>query len=144
MISKFAKNALLLFGFLTVGLISQSCQEDLRAKIQKDSKAFSENHCPSRIDQATTLDSVVFRNDDSDEFIHYYTLVATDEIVDYLVSNKEELIRKMAINAHSRPYLNDVIKSKLTIVHVYRHYQTGKEIVRLNITPEDYEQYKTN
>lgn len=120
-------------------LFLASCQEKKFDRLERETKDFTERNCPKQIDAMVTLDSLVFHNDGSLDYIYYYSIGmdveqrrAFDKMKDYI---RESTLKAIRNNIE----LRIVKESGLNIICLYRDKADGKELVRYTFTKEDYQ-----
>ncbi len=124
---------------LSMLLLLMACQEKKFDRLEREAREYTVRNCPKVIDQITTLDSIVFHNDGSLDYIYYYNVTLTDELREGFESVREGVREQTLKGLRNSIELKMVKEAGLNIVYVYRDAETGKEIMRNSFTQEDYQ-----
>jgi len=124
---------------LSMLLLLMACQEKKFDRLEREAREYTVRNCPKVIDQITTLDSIVFHNDGSLDYIYYYNVTLTDDLREGFESVREGVREQTLKGLRNSIELKMVKEAGLNIVYVYRDAETGKEIMRNSFTQEDYQ-----
>ena len=136
-----ATNILTLLVLAAGMLLTSSCQESKTARFERETREFTEKQCPKIIgpEKMFTLDSLVFHDDGTNDFIYYYS-VKTDSIgINSFNEKRDELTNMLISGIINSPELRHVKEAGLNIVYVYKNAEDNKEIARFTFTKDDYE-----
>lgn len=126
---------------ITQGLLSlTSCQESKTERFERETAEYTKKNCPQRIgnDDVIVLDSLVFHDDGTLNYINYYSVNADSAEVEYLISQKETLRQSLLNGIINSVELKNVKASGLNIIHRYYTADTHEEIFEFTFTSEDY------
>lgn len=129
------------WGLLLVLLSLVSCQESRLDRIEREAKDYTLRNCPRRIDVITTLDSVVFRNDGSLDYIYYYT-VSLDSLLLAEFNRHAADIEEKTLHSLRNSIERDVREIRdagLNIIYIYKDSVTGKPLQTFRFTKEQYQ-----
>ena len=132
--------AILTVAICTVTLFMQSCQESKIERFVRETAEYTKKNCPQRIgtNDLIILDSLVFHDDGTLDYINYYSVNADSVEVAYLISQKDELRQTLLSGIISSVELKNVKAEGLNIVHKYIKADTKEPIFDFRFTPEDY------
>ena len=123
-------------------LLISSCQESKTARFERETQEFTKKNCPQVVNgnyKWIVLDSLVFHDDGSNNYISYYT-VNSDSIdvslLDQVWDDFSQELRRGVINSVE---LRHVKEAGLNILYTYRDSKTQKELAKFVFTKEDYE-----
>ncbi len=124
---------------LVLSLALFACQESFKSQLEKETKALTERDCPRRLDELTTLDSLVFHDDGSNDYKSYFTIDFDSSSVVAFRERVGELRSILLQGIRNSIELEQVRKHKLNIVYVYRVKDTGEHLDEICFTAKDYE-----
>lgn len=126
--------------FIQAAACFTSCQESKIERFVRETAEYTKKNCPQRIgtDGIVVLDSLVFHDDGTLNYINYYSVNADSEQVAYLISNKEELRQQLLNGIINSIDLKNVKASGLNIIHRYVSADTHKPIFEFCFTQKDY------
>ena len=124
---------------LSMLLLLTACQEKKFDRLEREAKEYTVRHCPKTMDPITVLDSVVFHNDGSLDYIYYYSVTMTDELRENFETVREEVREQTLKGVRNSIELKMVKEAGLNIIYLYRDAETGEEIMRNSYTREDYQ-----
>ncbi len=131
------KNTLLLSLLI---MVLMSCQESFRSRLEYEAKVKTERECPQRLDEVATLDSIVFRNNGTDDYMLFFTLdVDSSAAAAFESIRKAELRATLLQGIKNDIGLAKIRENKLNIVCSFRVKDTGKELCKQRFTAKDYE-----
>ena len=119
-------------------LLLISCQEKKFDRFEREANEYTMRHCPKQMDEITQLDSMVFHNDGSLDYKYYYTVQLTEEqrkSFQGIVGEVKDISLK---GVRSSIDLKPMKEAGLNFVYIYRDAETGKNLAKFVITPEDY------
>lgn len=129
--------------FLSVGLSALlalvcGCKETMDQKLEREAWEFTTKNCPHDIDPYTTLDSATYRAGEMEYTYHFTVKGALD--LDSLYS--DEVVRELH-DSYLTELKNNIEQKDLkdlgvTITRIYRSEQTGKPLMTLRFTKEEY------
>jgi len=123
---------------LTV-LVLVSCQENRLDRIEREAREYTVRNCPKPVDEITTLDSVVFHNDGSQNYTYYYKVMLTEEQHETFKSIIDDIREKTERGVRNSIELKAMKEAGLNFVYVYRDAATDKAIAKFSVMKEDYE-----
>ena len=116
-----------------------SCQESKMERFERETAEYTKKNCPQRInDDVIILDSLVFHNDGSLNYINYYSVHADSVQVAYLKECKGELNESLLKGVINSVELKNVKATGLNIIHRYYTADTHQLIFEFCFTPKDY------
>lgn len=119
--------------------LTTACQESRMERFERETAEFTRKNCPQRIDDdVIILDSLVFHNDGSLNYINYYTVFADSLQVDYLKERRGELRESLLKGVINSVELKNVKAAELNIIHRYYTADTHQLIFEFRFTPKDY------
>ena len=124
---------------LSMLLLLTACQEKKLDRLEREAKEYTVRHCPKTMDPITVLDSVVFHNDGSLDYIYYYSVTMTDELRENFETVREEVREQTLKGVRNSIELKMVKEAGLNIIYLYRDAETGEEIMKNSYTREDYQ-----
>ncbi len=117
-----------------------ACQEDFATRLEKDTRGKTERDCPQRLDEVTTLDSIVFHNDGSADYKLFFTLdVDSAAAVAFGNIRNGELRSTLLQGVRNDIDLRKIKEHKLNIVYFFRVKDTGNDLGEIRFTAKDYE-----
>lgn len=116
-----------------------SCQEKLLDRFERETEEYTIRNCPKQVDQITTLDSLVFRNDGSLNYTYYYSVQLTDEQRTEFSKHKANLEENTLKAVRNSIDLKAVKEAGLNIGCTYIDANTGKTLCKLRFTKEQYQ-----
>ncbi len=127
-----------IFALLALVSVCSCSYESRDERLKHEAEAFTATKCPMGVDKCTTIDSMVF-NTSTRELAYHYTLFGeidhdslfTDELRETFKSN---VVNELKGSISMRQYK----EAEVTFVYDYRSKKTGKEYLRIIITPEEY------
>lgn len=129
--------------FLSVGLSALlalvcGCKETMDQKLEREAREFTTKNCPHDIDPYTTLDSATYRAGEMEYTYHFTVKGALD--MDSLYS--DEVVRELH-DSYLTELKNNIEQKDLkdlgvTITRIYKSEQTGKPLMTLRFTKEEY------
>lgn len=126
---------LLLFPVLLAG-----CQRNFDERLQRQMAEHSRKTCPMVVEPYNTLDSVAYRPDSRTVF-YYYTLsdsLDTPLAHEVAVENEPLLRKKYLEGLANSVELKEIKENGVNFCVIYRSKSTGREILRLRFTKDDY------
>lgn len=132
------KCKIMLLAMAIVTFNSACKRETIDEKIKRDCVEFTAKNCPKNVDPCTLLDSMCF--DLKTRVLSYnYTVSETldDESLytDLLRSTfRENVLKEIKNNIQMKGYK----KAEITFEYVYTSKKTGKKLMKLKFTPEEY------
>ena len=132
--------ALALLFIAQSSLCLTSCQESKTERFERETAEYTKKNCPQRIgnDDVIVLDSLVFHDDGTLNYINYYSVNADSAEAEYLISQKETLRQSLLNGIINSVELKNVKAAGLNIIHRYYTADNHKEIFEFTFTPEDY------
>ncbi len=127
-----------IFAVVALASVSACGYETGDERLKREAETFTATKCPMDVDKCTTIDSMVFHTD-SRELAYYYTLYGeidhdslfTDEILETFRLNVVDELRS---SISMRQYK----EAGVTFVYDYRSKKSGKEYLKIVISPEEY------
>lgn len=125
-----------LFGIL---LFTSACKRETKdEKFQRDFEQFTQKECPKFVDPCTRLDSAKY-DVNSRTISYHYTVqdqlddesIYTEELTDAF---RDDILKGLKSSIQMKPYKDEGISFR----YDYRSITTGKMLLELAYTPEDY------
>ncbi|MBP5523017.1 MAG: hypothetical protein J6X74_02205 [Bacteroidaceae bacterium] len=116
-----------------------SCQEKRLDRFEREALDYTLRNCPHRLDPITTLDSVVFHNDGTLDYIYYYTVSLDSQMIETFRKKSDDIAEITLRNVRNNIDLKAVKESGLNIIYLYRDSLTGKTIQTFRFTKEQYQ-----
>lgn len=131
---------LLFIAVFALIIITQSCQESKMERFVRETADYTKKNCPQRIgnDNIIVLDSLVFHDDGTNNYINYYSVNADSTQKEYLISMKQDLRSALLNGIINSVELKNVKSAGLNIVHRYYTADTHDSIFEFVFTPKDY------
>lgn len=120
-------------------LTVSSCQEKKLDRLARMASNYTERNCPRRMDEVTTLDSIVFAPSKSMDYRYCYTLTLTDEQRASFLSMKDDIRDGNLKDVRNSIELRSIKESRLNISYEYYDASTHKLLATFTYTPEEYE-----
>lgn len=119
-------------------LISSCSFENFDERCAREAKEYTDKYCPRRMNDYTTMDSLVF-NPHTRTFYYYYCLegqLDNDSIITAKVANSfiEQLKKELTTSVELRAYK----EKDVNFCYVYLSRSTGKTLFETTFTPDDY------
>lgn len=130
----------LLFGVVIFSFFFHSCQETKMERFVRETAEYTKKNCPQRIgnDNIIILDSLVFHDDGTRDYINYYSVHADSAQKEYLKTQKQTLHDALLSGIVNSVELKNVKIAGLNIVHRYYTADTHDLIFEFRFTPKDY------
>jgi len=129
----------ILIMIVTLLMVLTSCQESKRARIEREAKEFTEKNCPrAEFEDIIILDSLVCHNDDSNDYIMYYSVHGDSTMIAEVKEKQAVLYEPMLSAVRNSIDLRHIKAEGLNIVYIYYDAETGKKITEFKFTPKDY------
>lgn len=114
------------------------CRETKEQRLEREAREFTQNNCPHDIDEYTTLDSAAYDQATATYAYHFTVKGALD--MDSLYS--DEVVRELH-DSYLTELKNNIDQKDLkdmgvTITRVYWSERTGKPLMTLTFTREEY------
>ena len=114
------------------------CKETKEQRLEREAREFTANNCPHDIDEYTTLDSATYEPGDTTYTYHFTIKGALD--MDSLYC--DEMVRELH-DTYLEDLKNNIEQKELkdmgvTITRTYRSESTGKLLMTLRFTKEEY------
>lgn len=124
---------------LALGLLC-ACQGSFDERCAREAAEYTKKNCPQQLEPGNTLDSMIY-DIPSRTYFYYYTLSGPWDTPSDVASLRQqsEILRGHLIDA-----LNNSIELKackdegIDFAYVYISASTGKEILKIRLTPKDY------
>ena len=126
---------------LCILLVCGACKRETRdEKFQRDFQEFTLKECPKFVDPCTRLDSAHY-DTESRTLSYFYTvqdLLDDDSLYteDLIETFHDDILKGLKGSLQLKPYKDESI----TFRYAYRSISTGKVLLDLTFTPEDYGQ----
>ncbi len=129
---------ILLLSLVVFALLS--CQESFHSRLEKDTRAKTERDCPQRLDEVTTLDSIVFHNDGTNDYKLFFTLdVDSSAVAGFTSIRNTELRATLLQGIRNDIDLTKIREHRMNIVYSFRVRDTGNDLGEVRFTAKDYE-----
>ena len=130
------------FLFLAFLLLSACSQESRLQRFERETQDYTHRNCPRRVDRdgTITLDSLVFHDDGSLDYMYCYSINASDQDLATISRNIGTLRSNFLSSIQNDPELRHVREEGLNIIYLYFNPATHEELGRLRFTPDDYGQ----
>jgi len=128
-----------LFPFVILILFLFSCQEKRLDRFERETAEYTIRNCPNQIDPITTLDSLVFHNDGSLNYMYYYSVNLTEEQKTLFKKQQSEIEDNTLKALRASIDMKAVKEAGLNIVYVYVDADTHKVITKFQFTKEQYQ-----
>ena len=126
--------------FLVCTLYMVGCTFEKRLdRFERETLDYTLRNCPHRLDPITTLDSVVFHNDGTLDYIYYYTVSLDSQMIETFCKKSDDIAEITLRNVRNNIDLKAVKESGLNIIYLYRDSLTGKTIQTFRFTKEQYQ-----
>ena len=132
-------NNKLLFLCLGTLLVCGACKRETKdEKFKRDFEQFTQKECPKFVDPCTRLDSAKY-DVESRTISYHYTVqdqlddesIYTEELTDAF---HDDILKGLKSSIQMKPYKDEGISFR----YDYRSITTGKMLLELSYTPEDY------
>lgn len=120
-------------------LLLVACQEKKLDRFERETREYTERNCPKHVDAITVLDSIVFHNDGSLDYIYYYTVTLTDEQRETFIEKLDDIKDGVTKGIRNSIEVKAIKEAGLNFVYVYRDAASGKQVAKYTVTREDYE-----
>ena len=129
----------LTFALLGILLFTSACKRETKdEKFQRDFEQFTQKECPKFVDPCTRLDSAKY-DVNSRTISYHYTVqdqlddesIYTEELTDAF---RDDILKGLKSSIQMKPYKDEGISFR----YDYRSITTGKMLLELAYTPEDY------
>ena len=128
---------------LTVLVAVSACnQESQLQRLERETRDFTKNNCPSPVSQVQMLDSIVFYDNGTNDYIYYYSV--TPEYSEYYLDLAKDtaeisaLKNKILYGIKNALDMKKIMEMQLNIIHVYTNAETKEIIQTFRFTPQDY------
>lgn len=115
-----------------------SCQENKLDRIERESREYTERNCPQVLDSLVTLDSIVFHNDGSNDFVYCYSVKNVDGIKEAMAENEETLRSNYLSSIRNSVDLKNIKAEGLNIVYRYSLADTNEQLAEFSFSKSDY------
>ena len=129
--------------FISAGLAALltlvcGCKETMDQKLEREAREVTAKNCPHDIDPYTTLDSATYRAGEQEYTYHFTVKGALD--LDSLHSDQvvRELHDSYLTELKNNIEQKDLKDQGVTITRIYRSEQTGKTLMTLRFTKDEY------
>lgn len=112
-----------------------SCQEEFDQRLAREAKEMTNHHCPQRMDDYTTLDSVVYSIPER-TYIRYFTV--SPEIPEKIFASKDFLHRSLLKELKNDVSWNACKEEGISFSYIYRESKSGKIVYSTIVTKEEY------
>ena len=120
-------------------LMLTACQESKLERIEREAREYTEKNCPrAEFEDIIFLDSLVFHNDGSNDFIYYYSLHADSTYIAEMHAKYDDLYSSLLTAIRNSVDLRHIKAEGLNIIYAYYNPDTGEEIETFSFKPEDY------
>lgn len=122
-----------------VALLS-SCQEDFDHHLQREAKAYTQKHCPQRIEDGNTLDSATY-DVTTRTYTQWYTFSGfLDSPAAHTASlaNLDKLKAQLVSALRGDTKWETCKENGINFSYIYRSSSQDKVLFRITVTPEDY------
>lgn len=132
-------NRKLLFLIIASLFVCNACKRETKdEKFQRDFEQFTQKECPKFIDPCTRLDSACY-DSESRTLNYYYSvqdLLDDEELYteDLIESFHDNMLKELKGSIPLKGYKDEGI----TFCYIYRSMTTGKQLLELSFTKEDY------
>lgn len=125
--------------FLLAAVCVSGCRKETRdEKLRRESIEFSNKNCPQEIDPYTTMDSARY-DIDTRTYTYYYTVrdfmdndsIYTEEVLENF---RQKVISELRTSISVKSYKD----SGLTFAYEYHSDKSGKTLVHMEFTKEEY------
>jgi len=120
-------------------LLLAACQEKKLDRFERETREYTERNCPKEVDAITVLDSMVFHNDGSLNYIYYYTVTLTDEQRETFKAKLDDIKDGVAKGLRNSIEVKAMKEAGLNFVYVYRDAVSGKLVAKYTVTRKEYE-----
>lgn len=122
--------------FLFASLVlASSCQEDLEARAERETRDFTEKNCPIPVAQDIMNDSITF--DKSTRTIHYFYTISGPADTDAI--NRNEAESKLTKGIRDATSIRKYKENGFNFAYTYFSAKDkGKKLIDITITPEMY------
>ena len=120
-------------------LLLAACQEKKLDRFERETREYTERNCPKQVDAITVLDSMVFHNDGSLNYIYYYTVTLTDEQRETFIGKLDDIKDGVAKGLRNSIEVKAMKEAGLNFVYVYRDAASGKLVAKYTVTRKEYE-----
>ncbi|MCR5819583.1 MAG: hypothetical protein K6F94_01335 [Bacteroidaceae bacterium] len=125
-------------GLFMISLLTVGCTESFADRCRREAREFTDKQCPHSVDAMTDLDSMVYV-DEPQGFAYYYSLhgeadadsLITDDVI-------EEFHTRLCKNLRNDISMKPYKERQFTFSYIYISKSTGKKMVDIELTPEDY------
>lgn len=124
--------------FLILLLSATGCKESRDQKLVREAKEFTERNCPHTIDEYTTLDSATYNKTDTCYTYHFTIKGALDIEELYEADLVDELHDSYLDELKNNIEMKNLKDMGVTITRIYRSGSTGKPLMTLTFTKEEY------
>lgn len=125
-------------GLLGLLILLTGCKETMEQKLQREAREFTERNCPHVIDDYTTLDSATYEKADTCYTYHFTVKGALD--IDSLYGDNlvSDLHDSYLSELKNNIEMKNLKEMGVTIQRIYRSESTGKPLLTLTFTKEEY------
>ncbi len=125
--------------YLIVAIVALSaCQEKKMDRFVREAREYTEKKCPERLDNVTTLDSMVFVNSAEGELRLYYSLQLNDEMKELFMNSLGDLADENLKIVKSSVIYIMYKDAGVTFSYIYHDAVTGEKLVEYNFTKDQY------
>lgn len=114
---------------------TSSCQEDFDQRLAREAKEMTERHCPQRMDDFTTLDSVAY-SISSRTYTRYFT--ASPQTPEKIFKSKTFLHNSLLEELKNDVSWNTCKENGINFAYIYREAQTRRIVYSTVITKKEY------
>lgn len=122
---------------LLASMTMMSCQESLEDRAEREAREYTLRNCPTPPENNVITDSLVFDKATKTQY-YYLTFVGELDNETLMEEFKDKLDKGLLEQTRSNPQLKIFQEAGFTFAYVCRSKATGKVILNLKYTPEDY------
>ncbi len=104
-------------------------------RMKAETKAYTSRHCPQKMDEVTTKDSLTY---DAETRTYWQHCSIVAEYVDIVSQNAGDVRNALLMELKNDAALKECKDEKINFGYSYRAANTKKEIIRLVFAPKDY------
>lgn len=126
--------------FLLLGLLLTGCQENFDERCQREAKEYTRKYCPRTLEPFNTLDSTTY-DIPSRTYRYWYTLSGeydTPQAIEAMRQGKTKLHAQLKNALTTSVELKKCKEEGIDFAYIYRSASSGKTILEVRLTKEDY------
>ena len=117
-----------------------SCQEDFDNRLKREATEYTKKHCPLRIEEGNTLDSLTY-NLDTRTLTRWHSLsgnMDTQVAIDALCDHPELVRNQLLAELRNDVQMEACKEAKVFFTYVYQSASSRDTIFTTTFSPEDY------